>query len=741
MMPMQRSNLLLILFLWCVMPLAAQQPVSGIVVDAQGRPVAGVSISGATGAVATTSASGSFVAPSAIPLRFEDPRFATVTVTFKSGEAARVVLNAPQSRQVVTVTAYRTPLPSDESPASVRVLTQDELRQSAAFSLDDKLRQVAGAELFRRSSSRVANPTSQGISLRGLGSTAASRTLVVTDDVPQNDPFGGWIHWQELPGLTIQSVEVVRGGASDLYGSSAIGGVINLIPVRPSLDGLSFLTSYGGQNTREAIALAQGKYKHYAGLASAGVFRTDGFILVAPGSRGPVDVASNVHAENGLVDLERQSATTRIFLRGNGFNEARSNGTPLQKNGTRLWRYAGGLDWSDDSGGTLGLRLYGSTEHYRQTFSAISPSRSSERPTRVALTPASELGAVVHWQQTLGKMLVLVAGGDVRDIRAQDNETVLPSLRQTDISARQRQIGAYVEALWSPKQWTLTAGARVDLFRNFDAIQSPLSPLPLPKLNEDVFDPRLGIVRRIGPRFAFTASAFRAFRAPTANELYRNGQVGQELTLANPGLRTERATGWEAGSQISLPATTMRASYFWTQVNRPITALTLTIAPTSILKQRENLGQIESRGVAIDFETAPRRWISIGGGYQFADATVTRSQQQPRLKGNWIPQVPRNMATLQSTLRSSRFGILSLQARGSGQQYDDDANRFLLHGFFRLDANLSRSFGGQDGHRFEVFAAAENMFDHAIEVGRTPVLTLGTPLTGRMGLRVALPGR
>ncbi|MGZ3673086.1 MAG: TonB-dependent receptor domain-containing protein, partial [Ktedonobacterales bacterium] len=54
------------------------------------------------------------------------------------------------------------------------------------------------------------------VSLRGLGSTSASRTLVTDDDVPLNDPIGGWIHWQEQPELALQSVELVRGGTSDL---------------------------------------------------------------------------------------------------------------------------------------------------------------------------------------------------------------------------------------------------------------------------------------------------------------------------------------------------------------------------------------------------------------------------------------------------------------------------------------------------------------------------------------------
>ena len=80
-------------------------------------------------------------------------------------------------------------------------------------------------------------------------------------------------------------------------------------------------------------------------------------------------------------------------------------------------------------------------------------------------------------------------------------------------------------------------------------------------------------------------------------------------------------------------------SYFWTQVNHPITALTLLTTPTQTLLKRENLGQIESRGISLDFATQPARWIGLVGGYQYANATVTKYAQQPQLVGNWIPQV------------------------------------------------------------------------------------------------------
>src|ERR671929_131193 len=105
---------------------------------------------------------------------------------------------------------------------------------TSAATLDDALRQVPGFTLFRRTGSRVANPTSQGVSLRGVGASGASRALVLADGIPLNDPFGGWVYWGRVPRASVERIEVLRGGASSLYGSSALGGVVNLITRRPS---------------------------------------------------------------------------------------------------------------------------------------------------------------------------------------------------------------------------------------------------------------------------------------------------------------------------------------------------------------------------------------------------------------------------------------------------------------------------------------------------------------------------
>jgi outer membrane receptor protein involved in Fe transport len=733
--------LLLWLIFMCALSNGWTQPfhtVHGTVIDPDNRPIAGARL--VAGRVAASAdAQGRFAlsdVPNGVVLRVTAPGFRALELRPGNGPL-RIVLSPAAGSERVLVTASRLPLAPEDSPASMYLLSPKDLRDTASPALDDKLRQAPGFDLFRRTSSLVANPTAQGVSLRGLGSTAASRTLVLSDEEPLNDPFGGWIHWDEIPELAVDSVDLVRGGASDLYGSSAIGGVIDVNPVLPTGTGLEFLSSYGSFNTLDDALLLSGARGLWSGMATGGILRTDGYILVAPQDRGPVDVAANSHAENGRLEIDRalSNGSGRLFLRGNVLNEARGNGTPVTSNGTRLWRYEGGGDWDRARAGAFLLRVYGSDEHFRQTFSAVAPGRASEKLTRFAQTPTEELGGAFRWTKAAGTHLLFLAGADARDIRGSDREIGFlapPSSRVSDLSARQRQTGIYGEVLWTPEKWTISLSGRFDHFSNFDARQYLPLPRPEPGLTQSVFDPRLGLMRHLNANFAFTGSVFRAFRAPTENELYRTGQVGQATTLANSNLAAERATGWETGVLWNAPAlpATVRASYFWTEVNRPVTALTLNVTPTAITLQRENLGQIRSRGVSLDGDARLRPWLSAHGGYQYADATVTRFAPDPSLVGTWIPQVPHNVATANLRAFEPQWGTLSAAARMIGRQYDDDKNLFLLHGFFELDLYASHSFG-----RFEVFGAGENVLNRTIEVGRTPVLTLGRPQAVRVGLR------
>ena len=729
--------------------------------DGSGAPIAGAIVQNSTGhSVGTTNLKGRVElqcnTPCSFTLRAQgfEPAFVSHAEDLPAaGDQSAIVVHLSPAgvSEQVTVTAYRAPLGDLESPAITRQLSSETLQASAAVSLDGKMRQLPGIELFRRSSSLVANPSSQGISLRGLGSTAASRTLVTQDDVPLNDPIGGWIHWEEQPELAIHSIELVRGGASDLYGSSAIGGVINMRLDQPAAPTAELRSTYGAEGTYENSLLAEDKRGPWGGLIAGTLLGTDGYIQEAPWQRGPIDTHSFVHSQSGLALADHTAGPLRLFARFSGFHESRGNGTPYQANGTRLLRYATGADWQDPKGASLTLRLYGSREHYRQTFSSITNTptaafpncayRCGESPTKFAQIPVNELGAAAHWSQPLSPGLLFLAGADVRDVRFWDNEQTFATSTITETHDHQRDSAPWIEALWIRRQWTITASAREDFFQNFDGRQVAnsgsgftLTATQPPQWDQRVFDPRLGLTRKLGEHWALSASGFRAFRAPSPSELYRSTQVGNQLTKPNGSLRSERATGWETGVASQRNWGEIRASWFDTQINRPIAAVTTCATCSPILLMRENLGQIESRGVSIDFELAPRSWLGLDGGYQYAHATVTRGAAD---LGNWIPEVARNMATLNLRGFRPRLGVMSLQGRMSGRMYDDDANTNLLHSYFRLDAFASHDLGSH----LQVFAAGENLFDRTIEVGKTPTTTLGMRRAARAGVLIRLGER
>ena len=447
-------------------------------------------------------------------------------------------------------------------------------------------------------------------------------------------------------------------------------------------------------------------------------------------------------------------------MRGTGFDESRHNGTPYQRNATRLIRYSTGADWQNAHSAAFAIRLYGSDERYRQTFSSISnlPNfgdsacayRCGETPSKFSYVPDNELGAAAHWSQPFGSGLLLVVGADAHDVRVWDREQSYTGADAlTNLADHQRDSATYAEAMWEHKAWTIVAGSRMDWFQNYDGHETqfngatwPPTAAQPPQRDERIYDPRLGLSRKLSAHWALTASGFRAYRAPTPSELYRSTQVGSQLTLPNGSLLSERATGWEAGVAAERSWGSIRSSYFLTQVNRPIVAVTTCATCSPILLMRKNLGQIESRGFSLDYELVPRSWLAVDGGYQYAHAVVSRGYQldNPAASpdagdlGNWIPEVARNLATL--NLRASRrsLGTLSLRSRLSGHQFDDDANANLLHGYFRLDAYASHDFG----KRFELFAAGENLFNRSIEVSKTPTTTLGQPRTARAGFTIRL---
>jgi outer membrane receptor protein involved in Fe transport len=633
---------------------------------------------------------------------------------------------AASASDEITVTATRTEQRLGDTASSVVVLSSRELAATAAGTVDDALRQVPGFSLFRRSGSRFANPTTQGVSLRGVGASGASRALVLADGIPLNDPFGGWIYWGRVPRVSLDRIEVLRGSGSDLYGSAALGGVVQLLRRQPSQPGLAVEAAYGERDAPEgSLFFAQRRRAWSASLAAEG-FRTAGYIPVEPESRGAVDTpAASRHSAADLTVERRLGTDARLFLRGSWFDEDRENGTRLQVNDTTIRQVSAGLDGTA-AGGWLTLRAWGSDQDYFQTFTAISADRNSERLTREQTVPAESRGGSAQWSRTAGDRHALVAGLDLRQVEGTSRETAFggPVPARVEAGGTQNTGGLFLEDLVRVgPRLSLTLSGRIDGWRNEREGGDTRK--------ETAFSPRAALLFRATDRWSWTASAYRGFRAPTLNELYRDFRVGDVLTRANSDLDAERLTGAETGAVFNSSRFTARSVLYWMEVDRSIANVTLSVAPGLITRQRRNLGRTRSQGVELEGTARMGDRWTLSGGYLFSDSTVASARAEPDLEGLRLAQVPEQQASAQLRVSDPRLGTLGLQARWTGDQFDDDRNALRLRSFTTVDALVSHPLV----RGLEVFAAGENLLDQRIETGRTPVLTLGPPRTVRVGLR------
>jgi outer membrane receptor protein involved in Fe transport len=592
----------------------------------------------------------------------------------------------PAFADTLVVTAARTPERLADAVAPTSVLERQDLDRSPGLTLDEQLRQIPGFSLLRRSSSLTAHPTSQGVSLRGLGPSGASRTLVLFDGAPLNDPFGGWIYWNRLPLSGLESVEVARGSLSQLYGSAAMGGAIQLLPRAPRPDTLEVTARGGDRQTGDlevfaSDAATDGRWGY---SLSGRLFGTDGFYIVAPENRGAVDRP----AQADFGTLLGRVQWGRYHLGVNSFREERENGTALQTNDTRLQSLQAG--WS---GERWEWDVFGQTQRFRSTFSRILPDRSQEFLTARQDFETTGWGGSASWRSG-----GLLAGADLRQASWEEQDQTLGGLWA------QQTLGV-------TSRLDLQLGARLDLWRSARTRTS--------------LDPRIGALFRVSDTAVLRASAYRGFRAPTLNELYRPFRVGNVETQANPGLREETLTGAEIGADFQpTSALFARLNVYRSRIDGAVGNVTVSTTPQLITRRRENLDRVDAQGLEAEVHYRPAPRWELQASYLYSDSTVERT-------GLRVPQVPRHQGSLGIGF-AGPVAVL-LQGRWGDRQFDDDLNQIALPGYFTADLSLRRPFG----ERLEVFLSAENLLDRKVVTGRTPVETLGNPRLVQLGLKIS----
>lgn len=662
----------------------------------------------------------------------------------------------------ITVTGL--PLPDADDAYSVTTVDLDEQQR-----IENALRTVPGLQQFRRSDARSANPTSQGITIRGLGGNASSRAVLLLDGVPQADPFGGWVAWPGYDALALSSARITRGGGSGTEGSGAIAGTIELFS-KDVGNLIELGAAYGSRNSVDADLLFGRELGQGQLTISANYARGDGFTPIIESQRGDVDRQAEyeqaglaVRYVAPLTDNTELQANVRAFTddreRGFAFSENHNDGADAS---IRLVnRSDTGWQWS-----ALG---YVQIRNFDVSFGGVAADRNSvNRVFEQFNVPSTGLGARFEVRPPVGDNVELRIGGDWRRTEGETNENFFfldddTPRRSRNAGGSTATYGAFVEAsVQATEALTLTGGGRIDFWTIDDGFRKEIeliNPFPGSVRTDAQFANRDGTEFTARGGFAFDATqqltlrgaAYLGWRLPTLNELFRPFRVGPDATAANELLEPERVKGAELGLGWDNDTISFGITAFYNKLDDAVANVTLDNGPglfpgvgfvsgAGVFRQRQNLDAIESKGIELDaaFQGNLLNAVdfTLRAGYSYVDAEVESSGAALAVDGLRPAQIPEHsgFATLQ--IDGDDGSGFDLTARYIGNQFEDDQNTRRLDNAFTIDGRLA--FAVNDSLLVE--GRVENLFDARVEaaISSSNIIERAFPRTFWIGLRTKI---
>ena len=612
-------------------------------------------------------------------------------------------LTPPPAADAIVVTGRALADPASERAYHVEVIAGSELSNAPAHELDEILKRVPGLQLFRRSDSTSAHPTSQGVTLRALGGNASSRALLILDGVPQADPFGGWVNWPAYDAAGLAEVRVVRGGGSVPYGPGAIAGVIEMQSLTAA--DLNASVEGGSRASLRGHVFAGQRVSDSTITIDAQGTRSDGFVPITSSMRGAAD--RQAPYENASVRarwLGPISEDVEAQISGLAFADSRDRGVDFTGNRTRgadaSIRLVGRGDWQ------WSTVAYAQWRNLRSSFASVSDDRGSA--SRVSLqdsVPSRSVGFSAELRPTVSSSVDLRIGADMRLTSGESRELYSfvagePTRRRVSGGDTGTQ-GLFAEANLRRGSLMLSGGARVDHWNVDDGRLVERLLAGGSGLRDDRYDrrsgwlptARLGAALELAKSTKLRLSSYNGWRMPTLNELFRPFRAGADATAANPELEPETLFGIEAGVDFQRGGLDLSATVFMNRLHNAVANVTLGRGPGTFpgagfvagdYRQRQNIDAVEVRGLEAmgQFQTGP--W-SFGLGASLTHAEVRADGPAVVLDGLRPAQTPRLTATASGAwARNGR--IFAFEIRHVGAQFEDDLNNRKLRPATTLNA-------------------------------------------------------
>jgi len=603
-------------------------------------------------------------------------------------DAAPGAGDQPDPKDVIVVTASRTPEPLSRIGQSVTVIDQAVLERRQTETVADLLRAVPGVTIARNGP--IGGTTA--VFIRGAES---DQTVALIDGVKLNDPSspGGGFNFGNLLVGNIARIEVLRGPSSVLWGSQAIGGVVNLITVPPT-DKLTAnaRAEYGYRNTGQVVGNIADKIGPLSLNAGGGYFRTDGISAFseARGGRekdGYRNYGANLNAHLDLTDaisLDARGYYSDGQVGIDGFAPPTfAFGDTREISTTREFVGYGGVNIALFDGRLRNRFGYAYTDTKRRnidpdstpTETFVGNGRNERLEYQGSLDLSAALQATFGAERETSHFTSSGFGG-------------APTVGRAQIDSFYGQL-----SLTPVTGLTVTGGVRHDRHSQFGGATT--------FAGSGAYSPNRGAT-------TLRASYSEGFKAPTLYQL--------QSEFGNASLRPERARGWDAGiTQRALGgAVEASATYFHRTSSDLIDFVSCDVPLTGICVDRpfgtyDNVARAVSQGVELTLALQPVEPLRVQAGYSYIDAE-NRSPGSANF-GQRLARRPSQSVNASVDYRWPIGLTTGATLTHVGASYDDAANRRKLEGYVLADIRAALPvFKGT-----EVYGRIENLFDERYE--------------------------
>lgn len=676
--------------------------------------------------------------------------------------AAAVFLSLPayaveQDLEEVVVTATKTKQAVSEAPASVDVVKGEDIREKNLQFADQALNSLPGVYSERRGGIAGIADSFAPLHLRGMPN--ASQSLVLLDGQPMNN-YEGNIHWWAIPVQNIDRVEVVRGPFSSLYGSGAMGGVVNII-TKPVVSPLEVTYGYGSfksQLLSAGHAWSIGDFTYSISARALEMEDPDQTSTTGRAGAGTIELPT---ADGGVTYLQgytRQKTTSDALSFGLTWDMTPDSSLDLKYTHANLkfdpeeMQTFGGdrlsTSYREHATNTY-IAAYrnaelenveilfnaGLTHNYKDIFIWNNDSNPSTRPN-------SHYSAGLQSNLTLGSH-VLSLGTDWKQGRVSSvDESTLPTPDDDQVTKGSlRTIGLFVQDQWGiTEKVTLYTGARYDYWRAYDAATNSSAlgyPVEVSNNSESHVSPKVSLVYRPDSLTSIRASAGEAFRGPTLWEAFKYSRGRRGTSLPNPNLEPETIRSYEAGISRNLfTYFDFGFTYFVNHFDDMIYSVDTPDLDGDGDEDYlfENVGKAKSRGyeATIGFKASEDLRLFFNYTKTF---TRIRDVDDPalaaQLEGRQFTDIPEDLYNVGMEYDNGPI-FSSLIVRFVGDSFRNDDNSDTINN--RIDGNdpysvVDLSLGYRIKH-LEVTASVNNAFDseywetYDLNPGRTYFLTV-----------------